>query len=142
MSFVVSNIVDISALRIYVGVENWTAQWDKDDSFLWFLALIYTTKFILVFEQDAPYPMNLSKLGHAVIVNNVAKEMPGSMNDVKALEAAFRMVGFQVEAHTNMSKVVCDFSYISSAFTENFVGDKQRMKSFFFPKLWENNFCQ
>ena len=83
---------------------------EKDDSFLWFLAFIYTTKFILVFEQDAPYPMNLPKLGHAVIVNNVAKEMPGSMNDVKALEAAFRTVGFGVEVHTNMTKIVCNLA--------------------------------
>ena len=120
MIFVVSNIVDISAFWIYVGVENWTAQWDKDDSFLRFLAFIYTTKFILAFEQDAPYPMNLPKLGHAVIVNNVAKEMPGSMNDVKALEAAFKTVGFKGEVHTNMSKVVCDFSYPWYSF---FVGD-------------------
>ena len=54
--------------------------------------------------------MNLPKLGHAVIVNNVAKEMPGSMNDIKALEAAFKAVGFQVEVHTNMTKIVCDFA--------------------------------
>ena len=50
--------------------------------------------------------MNLPKLGHAVIVNNVAKEMHGSMNDVKALEAAFKTVGFDVEVHTDMSKTV------------------------------------
>ena len=54
--------------------------------------------------------MNLPKLGHAVIVNNVAKEMPGSMNDVKALEAAFRTVGFGVEVHTNMTKIVCNLA--------------------------------
>ena len=50
--------------------------------------------------------MNLPKLGHTVIVNNVAKEMQGSMNDVKALEAAFKTVGFDVEVHTDMSKTV------------------------------------
>ena len=50
--------------------------------------------------------MNLPKLGHAVIVNNVSMEMQGSMNDVKALEAAFKTVGFDVEVHTDMSKSV------------------------------------
>ena len=62
--------------------------------------------------------MNLPKLGHAVIVNNVAKEMSGSMNDVKALEAAFRAVGSQVEVHTDMSKIVSIFVRPKVEFTQ------------------------
>ena len=50
--------------------------------------------------------MTLPQLGHAVIVNNVAKEMPGSLEDVRALDAAFRKVGFKVEVHNNMTKTV------------------------------------
>ena len=33
--------------------------------------------------------MNLRRLGHAVIVNNVASEMLGSQKDVTALKAAY-----------------------------------------------------
>ena len=50
--------------------------------------------------------MSLPKIGQAVIVNNVAKEMPGSMEDVKALKAAFLKVGFDVKVYTDMSKSV------------------------------------
>ena len=50
--------------------------------------------------------MNLPKLGHAVIVNNVAKEMPGSMEDVKALKIACQTVGFDVDVHLNLTKTV------------------------------------
>ena len=58
--------------------------------------------------QDAPYLTTLPQLGHAVIVNNVAKEMPGSLEDVRALDAAFRKVGFKVEVHNNMTKTVSE----------------------------------
>ena len=45
--------------------------------------------------MDRPY------LGHAVIVNNVATEMPGSLRDVEALKAAYEKVGFDVQIHYN-----------------------------------------
>ena len=46
--------------------------------------------------------MNLPELGRAIIVNNVAtKDMPGSMEDVKALKVAFQTVGFEVDVHLN-----------------------------------------
>ena len=38
------------------------------------------------FSQDKPYPMLLPNLGHAVIINNVVDEMPGSMEDIQALK--------------------------------------------------------
>ena len=45
--------------------------------------------------------MNLPKLGHAVIINNIASEMPGSKEDVKALKEAYETVGFEVQVHEN-----------------------------------------
>ncbi len=36
------------------------------------------------------YSMERPKLGHAVIVNNVARDFPGSYKDVDAMEAAFK----------------------------------------------------
>ena len=56
--------------------------------------------------QDAPYPMIFPKLGHAVIVNNVAKEMPGSQVDVEALQAAYQKIGFKVHTHSDCSDQV------------------------------------
>ena len=50
--------------------------------------------------------MNLPKLGHAVIVNNVSKEIPGSNTDVAALKTAFDMVGFEVHVHSNCNSQV------------------------------------
>ena len=45
--------------------------------------------------------MSLPRLGHAIIVNNVAEEMPGSLRDVEALKAAYETVGFDVQVHYN-----------------------------------------
>ena len=60
----------------------------------------------LFFFQDAPYPMDLPNLGHAVIVNNVAEEMPGSQVDVEALRSAYQKVGFDVRVHNDCSEQV------------------------------------
>ena len=45
--------------------------------------------------------MHRPRLGHAVIVNNVATEQPGSNVDVTALKAAYERVGFDVHVHDN-----------------------------------------
>ena len=45
--------------------------------------------------------MHRPRLGHAVIVNNVSSEMPGSKADVTALKAAYEAVGFDVQIHTD-----------------------------------------
>ena len=50
--------------------------------------------------------MNLPRLGHAVIINNIASEMPGSKEDVKALKDAYETVGFEVQVHENCSVIV------------------------------------
>ena len=57
--------------------------------------------------------MNLPRLGHAVIINNIAGEMPGSNEDVKALREAYQTVGFEVQVHENCS------SQVSSIFRFN-----------------------
>ena len=50
--------------------------------------------------------MNLPRLGHAVIVNNIASEMPGSLRDVEALKAAYKTIGFDVQVHNDCSAQV------------------------------------
>ena len=50
--------------------------------------------------------MTLPKLGHAIIINNIASEMPGSMEDVKALAEAYQTVGYEVQVHENCTAKV------------------------------------
>ena len=50
--------------------------------------------------------MTLQNLGHAVIINNVAGEVPGSNMDVTALRTAYQSVGFKVHVHTNCTAQV------------------------------------
>ena len=50
--------------------------------------------------------MNLSRLGHAVVVNNVASEMQGSQKDVAALKAT---IGFDVHIYNDCSAQVIYF---------------------------------
>ena len=50
--------------------------------------------------------MSLPNLGHAIIINNVVEEMPGSMEDVKALKTTYEKVGFTVQVHTNCTAQV------------------------------------
>ena len=51
--------------------------------------------------------MTLPSLGHAVIVNNIASELPGSKVDVEALKDAYETVGFDVQVHDDFSAQVC-----------------------------------
>ena len=50
--------------------------------------------------------MHRPRLGHAVIVNNVSSEMPGSKCDVTALKAAYEAVGFDVQVHNDCNAQV------------------------------------
>ena len=50
--------------------------------------------------------MALPKLGHAVIINNIASELSGSNEDVKALKESYETVGFEVQVHENCSAQV------------------------------------
>ena len=57
--------------------------------------------------------MKLPRLGHAVIVNNVASEMRGSQKDVAALKAAYEKIGFDVQIHNDCSAQVVYLKNIS-----------------------------
>ena len=48
--------------------------------------------------------MNGSCIGHALIINNVATEMPGSKVDVMALKQAFQLARFEIRVEYNCSK--------------------------------------
>ena len=50
--------------------------------------------------------MHLPKLGHAIIVNNVASEQPGSMKDVTTLQATYKKMGFDVQIHKDCTTQV------------------------------------
>ena len=50
--------------------------------------------------------MALPKLGHAVIINNIASELSGSNEDVKALKESYETVGFEVQVHENCTAQV------------------------------------
>ena len=50
--------------------------------------------------------MNLPRLGHAIIVNNVASEMPGSNEDVKALKESYETVRFDIQIHNDCNAQV------------------------------------
>ena len=50
--------------------------------------------------------MTLPRLGHAVIVNNVASEMAGSLRDVDALVTAYETIEFDVQVHYNCDRQV------------------------------------
>ena len=50
--------------------------------------------------------MHLPRLGHALIVNNVSKEMPGSNADVTALKTAYERVGLDVHVHADCNSQV------------------------------------
>ena len=56
--------------------------------------------------------MNRPRLGHAVIVNNVASEMEGSQKDVAALKAAYETIGFDVRIYNDCTAQVFYFKNI------------------------------
>ena len=58
------------------------------------------------FVQDKAYRMNEPCIGRALIINNVATEMPGSQVDVLALTQAFQLAGFEVRMEYNCNKEV------------------------------------
>ena len=59
------------------------------------------------FGQDIPYPMDKEKLGHAIIVNNIATEFPGSKKDVEALKEAYEEVGYEVQVKEDCTGKAC-----------------------------------
>ena len=53
--------------------------------------------------------MKNPRLGLAMIINNVERESPGSVADVKVLESAYNTIGFDVRAFNKCSKQVTIF---------------------------------
>ena len=45
--------------------------------------------------------MSLPRMGQTIIINNVAAEMPGTLADIEALQAAYKDVGFDVYSYSN-----------------------------------------
>ena len=68
--------------------------------------------FSILFQLTA-YPMDRPRLGKAYIINNVAREYPGSMEDVKELQATYETMGFEVLTHLDCSNRVTQFVYFS-----------------------------
>ena len=64
--------------------------------------------------------MSLPNLGHAIIVNNVVNEMPGSMEDVEALKTTYEKVGFKVQVHTDCTAQVW-FIFVILTNTDYFI---------------------
>lgn len=56
--------------------------------------------------------MNKPNMGHAVIVNNVSGEFPGTKVDVEELETTYRIMGFKVHVHNNCDDKVSTTSEI------------------------------
>ena len=50
--------------------------------------------------------MDRPHLGHAVIVNNVLTEEPGSQRDVEALETVYETIGFDVHVYQDCGQEV------------------------------------
>ena len=50
--------------------------------------------------------MDLPNVGHAVLINNIAGEQPGSNVDVQCMRDALQTVGFTVHVHENCTDQV------------------------------------
>ena len=50
--------------------------------------------------------MDLPRLGHAIIINNIQAEVAGSARDVLSLQRAYETVGFDVQVHTDCTSKV------------------------------------
>ena len=79
--------------------------------------------------------MHLPRLGHAITVNNVASEMPGSMCDVEALVAAYEILGFDVQVHYDCdTQVLISILFETTKLPNLFTFD-------FYPK-WSRTFIE
>ena len=50
--------------------------------------------------------MNHARIGMAIIINNIATELPGSQADVEALQAAYNDIGFDVHFYKDCTAEV------------------------------------
>ena len=53
--------------------------------------------------QDQPYPMKLSKMGHAVLLNNLAMKIPETVADIDTIKRTLETIGFRVECRNNLN---------------------------------------
>ena len=53
--------------------------------------------------EDLYYNMNKSKLGLAVIINNLDKEQEPTKKDVEVMGGVLRDIGFEVEIYRNLT---------------------------------------
>ena len=60
--------------------------------------------------QDQPYPMKLSKMGHAVLLNNLATKVPETVADIEAMKSTLETIGFRVECRNNLNFKVTLFN--------------------------------
>ena len=50
--------------------------------------------------------MNLPRLGSAVIVNNLASDVPETAQDLKALRSTLETIGFDVKSNNGLNALV------------------------------------
>ena len=50
--------------------------------------------------------MTLPNMGHAVLINNIAGEQPGSIVDVQCMKDTLETIGFTVHVHENCTDQV------------------------------------
>ena len=47
--------------------------------------------------------MKLSKMGHAVLINNLATKVPDTVADVDAMKSTLETIGFRVKCSKNLN---------------------------------------
>ena len=72
--------------------------------------------------------MSLPRMGQAIIINNVAAEMPGSLADVEALQAAYKNVGFHVSSYSDCTIQVS--AYVATDFQSKKSYGMLRLRAF------------
>ena len=78
----------------------------------WGLSVLHITELITEISihsmQHQPYPMVLPKLGHAVLLNNLATDLPDTVADVEALRSTLETIGFKVKIEKDLNfQVTC-----------------------------------
>ena len=80
--------------------------------------------------------MYLPRMGQAIIINNVAAEMPGSLADADALQAAYKDVGFDVYSYSDCTIEVS--AYVESSLYRHGISftmsARQKLSSIFYLK--------
>ena len=75
--------------------------------------------------KDQTYPMNRPNLGHAIVINNVHSDVPGSQVDVELLVECYKTMGFNVQVHNDCDTQVIGVSTIRKydAFLSDYLKD-------------------